>query len=142
MGKKHKRTARLEPEDFNPEMVVSFTLPVPPSVNKATAVVNGRKIKAKDCRIYEKDIHALVTAQMGVIGQSAFDKKQRLEVAYFYYFADNRRRDIANYEKVLTDALQKAGVFHDDSQIDCMYLERMPSFSSQSYVEVFIQGAA
>jgi Holliday junction resolvase RusA-like endonuclease len=48
----------------------------------------------------------------------------RLAVFYAFYPPDRRRRDIANYEKQATDALQAAGVFLDDEQIDFIWLVR------------------
>ena len=48
----------------------------------------------------------------------------RLSVAYKLHAPDRRRFDIANREKVLSDALTKSGVIADDSQIDLLTLLR------------------
>ena len=37
-----------------------------------------------------------------------------LDVTYEYWFPDHRKRDIANYEKVLTDSMVRAGIMVDD----------------------------
>lgn len=42
----------------------------------------------------------------------------RLRVLVEAYPPDRRKRDLANVEKALWDALQLAGVFDDDEQID------------------------
>lgn len=36
---------------------------------------------------------------------------------------DKRRRDLANYEKALTDSLVKHGIVKDDSQMICLRME-------------------
>lgn len=50
----------------------------------------------------------------------------KLEVTYKYAFKDKRIRDIANFEKAVSDFLQKEGIIKDDSQIDIMHLVRLP----------------
>lgn len=47
-----------------------------------------------------------------------------LAVAYILHPPDKRKRDIANCEKVLTDAIQASGLFADDFQIATMILSR------------------
>ena len=49
----------------------------------------------------------------------------RLKIVINCYPPDNRKRDIDNLLKSLLDALQSAGVYVDDSQIDCLIIKRM-----------------
>jgi crossover junction endodeoxyribonuclease RusA len=42
----------------------------------------------------------------------------------YVYPPDRRRRDIDNVLKAILDALQRAGVYNDDSQISRLYIER------------------
>jgi crossover junction endodeoxyribonuclease RusA len=62
----------------------------------------------------------------------------RLAVEMLLYPPDRRRRDIDNTAKALLDALQHAGVYTDDSQIDRLVIERGPL---GGYVEVSIAEA-
>ena len=55
-----------------------------------------------------------VTAQVG-----------RLRVEIEVYPPDRRKRDIDNVCKATLDALAKAGVYQDDSQIDVLLITRM-----------------
>ena len=48
----------------------------------------------------------------------------RLSVEVYIYPRDKRMIDIDNRAKPLLDALQHAGAFKDDSQVDKLYLER------------------
>ena len=45
---------------------------------------------------------------------------------------DNRRRDLDNVLKALGDALQHAGVYDDDNQIDDLRIYRGPAFKGRA----------
>lgn len=53
--------------------------------------------------------------------------EDRLTVEVDIYPPDKRRRDLSNVIKVVEDACTKAGLWQDDSQIDRLVLQRMPS---------------
>ena len=55
--------------------------------------------------------------------------KAKLEVHIQAFPPDNRKRDLDNIQKVLLDALQDAGLFEDDGQIDYLSILRGPKFS-------------
>jgi Holliday junction resolvase RusA-like endonuclease len=60
-------------------------------------------------------------------------------VEYRYHFHDRRRRDICNYEKLLSDCITHAKVWRDDQQVDDARLLRMPVDASCPRVEVRIR---
>lgn len=68
-----------------------------------------------------------VTAQVG-----------RLRVDIEVYPPDRRKRDIDNVCKATLDALAKAGVYQDDSQIDVLLITRM-GIVSGGCLEVKVQ---
>jgi crossover junction endodeoxyribonuclease RusA len=68
-----------------------------------------------------------VTAQVG-----------RLRVEIEVYPPDRRKRDIDNVCKATLDALAKAGVYQDDSQIDVLLITRM-GIVSGGCLEVKVQ---
>ena len=41
-----------------------------------------------------------------------------------FHAPDDKLRDLDNHVKILNDALQSAQVFHNDAQVDSMYLDR------------------
>ena len=53
---------------------------------------------------------------------------------------DRRRRDLDNILKPLLDALQHAGCYRDDSQIDDLHVTRMPEKPPAGTVTVTIDG--
>lgn len=58
--------------------------------------------------------------------QKSFTQFERLSLEVNAYPPDKRRRDLDNLFKCLLDSLQKALIFPDDSQIDCLLITRMP----------------
>lgn len=104
---------------------IILTLPYPPTINHAYKHVrrNGKPtvLKTADTEAFQWQVRAIVAregAQRHLHG--------RLSVKYVVSPPDRRRRDIANVEKVLSDALQYAGVYHDDAQIDELLIVRAP----------------
>lgn len=95
-------------------MSLTFTLPVPPSVNALYANVPGKgRVKTKEAKAYATHA-ALLLAR-----QRSSGIKGRVVVTYdVQRFADNRRRDVANLEKILSDSLVSNGIIEDDSLIE------------------------
>ena len=64
----------------------------------------------------------------------------RIEVRIDVYAPDRRKRDIANIEKPICDAMQQKGgygIFIDNFQIDIIHMRRM-EITKPGYVRVFI----
>jgi Holliday junction resolvase RusA-like endonuclease len=55
------------------------------------------------------DAYALLTMRFQLVGD--------VRAIYAYGKPDNRRRDVANLEKGVSDTLQRWGILKDDSQI-------------------------
>jgi len=79
-----------------------ITLPLPPSLNRAyrNVTIKGaaRTLLSKDGRLYKEQVKTMLMG-MESLGDA------RLEVSYTYYFQTRRKSDIANREKLLSDAL-------------------------------------
>jgi crossover junction endodeoxyribonuclease RusA len=60
----------------------------------------------------------------------------RLDVRINLTMPDRRRRDLDNAMKPLLDALQHAGVYEDDSQIDRLLIERNPNGTPRAVIEI------
>lgn len=94
-----------------------LTLPWPPSVNRYWRNVRGRTLLSKEGRVYRQTVlSALQTRSQCFRG--------RLAVIIDAFPPDRRRRDLDNLLKGPLDALQAAGLYLDDSQIDRLTIER------------------
>jgi crossover junction endodeoxyribonuclease RusA len=114
----------MKSEIMENKTVKEFTLPYPPSLNRAYRAVSGRVILSAIARDYI-DVIAVSTYAQGA--RSVNPIMGRIAVCMQIFPPDRRRRDIANCEKLLCDSLTKARVWDDDSQIDRLTLIRMPN---------------
>ena len=82
------------------------------------------------------------------MAEEAFDHEQRgqrklygrIKANYDFFFADKRKRDLANFEKGITDFLVKKGVIEDDSMIDDLRLVREASDNfGGSFVQIKLE---
>lgn len=97
---------------------MTFEFPfLPPSVNQAyyTDFQTRSRHKSAKYKQFIEDIRAFVPKET-ILGN--------IEVEYNFYFPDKRRRDVANFEKCLTDTLVEYAVIGDDSCIQKMKLEK------------------
>lgn len=87
-------------------------MPFPPTLNHLFFnLKSGGRAKAKDYAKWEKlaDSYAYLTPRVLFTGPVA--------VEYVYHRPDNRRRDVANLEKAVSDTLQRWKIVQDDCQI-------------------------
>jgi crossover junction endodeoxyribonuclease RusA len=99
--------------------MITLTLPFPPSVNGYWRNINGRTLISVRGRAYKR-----VVARLVQWNEAAKRLQGRLTVQVVLHPPDRRKRDIDNSMKALLDAMQEAGVYLDDSQIDRLVIER------------------
>lgn len=97
-----------------------LTLPWPPSVNRYWRHWRGRMVISTEGRAYREQVLAGAKAAKGWRAFGA----ARLEVHIDCYPPDRRARDIDNLAKAGLDAMQAAGIYDSDSQIDLLQLRR------------------
>jgi crossover junction endodeoxyribonuclease RusA len=97
---------------------VTVELPYPPSVNRLWRSVGGRTLLSREGRRYRREVMARLAAMR------AQPMRGRLAVRIELHPPDRRRCDIDNAQKALVDALEHAGLFEDDSQIDDLHTRR------------------
>jgi crossover junction endodeoxyribonuclease RusA len=101
---------------------LTLVLPFPISANVCWRNYRGMMVLSKDGRAYRKVIGEIIRRQGSV---PAFGDA-RLKVHIMFFRGDNHKYDLRNFDKALLDALQVAGVFQDDSQIDDSHFVRGP----------------
>ena len=102
----------------------NLTMPWPPSVNRIWRAFGGRIILSKPAREY---VQAAASAMPK--GRVAPPLTGRLLVWLTMHppvklAKGGQAWDVANREKILCDVLTKQRVWLDDSQIDCMVIQR------------------
>lgn len=111
--------------------LITVTLPWPPTANTywrrhghtyfiTPSGIKYRKITEIECIPYSKSC--------------LYEK--RLSIFICAFPPDNRRRDLDNLFKCILDSLQHAEVYKDDSQIDCLYIKRMPDKLGQVVIKI------
>lgn len=100
-------------------MSVTLNLPYPPSTNTVYRFTSRGGYITRRGRDY-KDAVAIYWVATGHQGFG----DARLSVTIELYPPDKRKRDISNTEKLLVDALESAGAFDNDEQIDRLELVR------------------
>lgn len=108
-------------------LILDTYLPPPSSVNRyhRSVVINGKLyVKlSKDGREYKATVAAKVHDVMPP-REWMEPTEDRLHVDIEYRAPDARARDLDNLQKALLDAMEKAGVYRNDSQIDSLLIER------------------
>lgn len=90
---------------------IYLTIPFPPSVNHYWGQRGNMRYITKRGREFRQSVAEIVAAY----GQKV---EGRLQVVVRLFQPTRRKCDIDNYMKALLDALQHAGLFDDDEQID------------------------
>ena len=96
--------------------MIELNFPYPPSVNNYWGFRGSTRFLTKTANDFKLLVNiASKRARFG-------DDKVSIEV--LLHAPDRRRRDIDNVLKPLLDALEAAGVFDDDSQVDQLMVSR------------------
>lgn len=100
--------------------MISLDLPWPPSVNMYWRRRGAQYFISSEGQAFRTQVCWTVRAR-GLIAPLTGD----LQMSLVLLPPDNRRRDLDNVLKALFDALGKAGVYHDDSQVRRLYVEHV-----------------
>jgi crossover junction endodeoxyribonuclease RusA len=103
--------------------MIDVELPWPPSANRYWRNVRGRTIVSKEAHLYKRTVRQL--SYIENLG-GRIPLKGRLSVSIMAHPPDRRKRDLDNILKVTFDAMEFAGYFLNDSQIDIIHVERQP----------------
>jgi crossover junction endodeoxyribonuclease RusA len=92
-----------------------IVLPMPPTVNHSSGpTANGGRFLTAEHRAFRNE----VTLRVVAAGSPMFGPQARLTLDITLIPGDRRKWDLDNRIKALQDALQCAGVYADDEQID------------------------
>lgn len=110
--------------------MLELQLPYPPSVNHYWRMWRGRMVISEEGRRYRETVcQRLAPALAPAPGMSGNGPRKppsggRIALSMDAFPPDRRRRDLDNIQKALLDAMQHAGVYVDDSQIDLLVARR------------------
>lgn len=115
------RAWNVEPPQERTASLLRICLPYPPSLNKYWRhLKNGRTIISENGVAYRR--HVCMVALMHRL--AGCFPSQRLAVTMELVMPDRRTYDLDNSAKALFDALTKAQIWGDDSQVDDMRIIR------------------
>jgi len=97
-----------------------LNLPYPPSINHYWRRVGPRTLISREGRTFRRNVCAL----LGGGGPRKPPSGGRIALAMDAFPPDRRRRDLDNLAKPVLDALEHAGIYEDDSQIDLLLTRR------------------
>lgn len=111
--------------------LVKLTLPWPPSVNHYWRRNGARYFVSPEGKRFREEVCNRAKSLTFLFGSDI-----KLMVSIEAYPPDRRRRDLDNILKSLLDALQHAGVYADDSQIDKLSVQRCTPLCNQVIVSI------
>lgn len=100
------------------DQTLRIELPYPPSINHYWRRVGSKTLISKEGRRYREAVAAICQEQRIAFGDAP------LSLSIIAHPPDRRRRDLDNLLKAPLDAMQAAGVYQDDYQIEVIHLER------------------
>lgn len=101
---------------------MELTIPFPPSANRIYRNIRGRTLISREGRTYREVVRALLAGG----GPRKPPMGGRIALCMDAFPPDRRRHDLDNLLKLPLDALQDAGVYEDDSQVDLLITRRGP----------------
>ena len=99
---------------------IHLRLPYPPSVNHYWSHTRNGTFVRKEGVQYRAAVMATVLAEFGTPPHTS----DRIGLSVDLVMPDARRRDLGNVLKALCDAMEHAGMYLDDSQIDELHVVR------------------
>lgn len=112
--------------------IVEFTVDgTPVSVNHMYHSRGKIRFLCKEGKLYKEKVADIVKKLVN----TSTSKDVLVEITF--YFGDNRRRDISNYDKGLLDSMIKI-VYDDDSQIQTLILHKqIDKENPRAHVQIF-----
>ncbi len=113
------------------DVVITLTLPWPPTANTYWRRNGNRYFISPKGIAYRNEVYF----ECFKYQESELYNKQ-LQLFICAFPPDRRRRDLDNLLKATQDALQYCKIYKDDSQIDCLFVKRMPDLGGHLLVKI------
>ena len=102
--------------------MLTLDLPYPPSINRYYRHVGRRTLISREGRTFRRNVCALLGGGGPPIRKPPTGG--RIALCMDAFPPDRRRRDLDNLAKPTLDAMEHAGVYEDDSQVDLLVIRR------------------
>jgi crossover junction endodeoxyribonuclease RusA len=113
--------------------LITLNLPYPPSVNSYWRANGHRRFISAEGRKFKEDVVAyVIDNNVEKLGDAPLD------VYIGLHPRDKRKTDIDNRIKACLDALQDAGVYDDDSQVENLFVSRLEPQKGGSCVVLLV----
>ena len=118
--------------------MIQLTLPWPPSVNHYWFQKGNRRFIGAKGKKFREDVQGILDNHRLDETRHIIFNVDRLKVSINVFQPDRRKRDLDNLFKATLDALQHAGMYEDDSQIDDLRIVRLDVDKENPRLEVSI----
>ena len=113
--------------------MIELQLPYPPSVNHYWGQRGNHRFVGKKGQEFRLEVKVVA------LERKIKAIEGRLSLKVYLYPPDKRKRDIDNVLKSLLDAMEHAGVYENDSQLDELYIKRCEVVKGGKCVVVITQ---
>ncbi len=113
--------------------MLQIELPWPPSINHYWRHTKNGHYISNEGKAYRETVCYSCVKHRGILSDDT-----RLSVGIEAFPPDKRKRDLDNVLKSLLDALQHAGIYKDDSQIDSLSISRKMPLNGIVKIEIKI----
>lgn len=119
---------------------LSFTLPLPPSINEQYATVGGRRVSSVVARRFKQQVHALLQSlqSQDILSAALLATLRESFLALYldFYFTTPLKRDLDGGLKITLDAICESLDLNDNRVVDIHLSKHIDPLHPHLYAEI------